>query len=293
MRPRSISLIASAAVIAVALALAACPGQDDKHDDLAGYRAQLRVGYAIEPPYSFLSETGEVTGEGPEIVRHVAARLELDNVRWILMGFGSLIDELRDGRIDVVGTPMFITPERTSLVRFSVPVSQVGQGLLVLGGNPKKLHSYEDAAAHADAVVAVLAGAVEKGILQDQGLPADRVFVAQDVETALSALRHGRVDGLALTSPTVNHLASRSNGLFEAATPFTGPVVDGTTYFGLSALVFRPHDEALARAFNAVLTEFIGSQEHREIVQSLGFGPETIPPHPATPRPPARESVPK
>lgn len=281
MRLGSISLIASAAVISMALALAACQGQDDTRDDLAGYRAQLRVGYSIEPPYSFLSETGEVTGEGPEVVRHVAARLELGNVRWVLMSFGSLIDELRDGRIDMIGTPMFITPERAELVRFSIPISRVGQGLLVLDGNPKALHSYEDAAAHANAVVAVLAGAVERGILLSLGLPVNRIFVAQDVETALSALRHGRVDGIALTSPTVNHLASRSNGLFEAATPFAGPVIDGVTYFGLSALVFRPHDEALAREFNAVLTEFIGSQEHREIVQPLGFGPETIPPPPA------------
>lgn len=278
MRSGSISLIASAVAIAVVLVIAAWPGREDKPDDLTAYRPELLVGYSLDPPYSFLDEKGMVTGEGPEIVRHVAARLEIDNVRWVLMSFGSLIDELRAGRIDVIGTAMFMTPERAELVRFSIPTTNVGQGLLVLQGNPKKLLSYENAATHDDAVVAVLDGAVEKKLLMDVGMPASRIFTAQDVETALSALRLGRVDGIALTSPTVNHLASRSNGLFETAEPFVGPIIDDVVYSGLCGLGFRPQDEPLAQAFDTVLDEFIGSPEHQRIVNPLGFGPETIPP---------------
>lgn len=278
MRPGSTSLIASAAVIAVAIVLAACTGRDDKPDELAAYRDELRVGYSLDPPYSFLNENGVVTGEGPEVVRHVAARLEIDNVRWVLMSFGSLIDELRAKRIDVIGTAMFMTPERAERVRFSIPTTNVGQGLLVPQGNPKRLHSYEDAATHVDAVVAVLDGAVEGKLLMDVGMPAARIFTAQDLETAMSALRLGRVDGIALTSPTVNHLASNSSGLFETAKPFAGPIIDGVAYSGLCGLGFRPQDEPLAQAFDAVLKEFIGSPEHQRIVNPLGFGPETIPP---------------
>ena len=67
-------------------------------DALARARREgfLRVGYAVEAPYAFLTPEGEVTGESPEIARAMAQQLGIPKVEWRLTEFGSLIDAILD-----------------------------------------------------------------------------------------------------------------------------------------------------------------------------------------------------
>jgi len=231
----------------------------------------LRVGFAHEPPYAFYTAEGAVAGEAPLAATYAAARLGVKSVRFVLMGFGSLIDELEAGHIDVIAAGMFVTPERAARIRFSMPTVRAGPGLLVRAGNPAGLFSYEDAAAAPGARVAVLDGAVEGGLLRTLGMPEARLYVCQDVETALSALRHGRVEGVALTAPTVRWLALQSDGAFAAAAPFRTPEAARP---GLCALGFRQADGDLAEAFDAVLQDYVGGPEHLGAIAPLGFGPD-------------------
>ncbi len=266
--------------MAVMLALAAGawfvlpPG--GRADYLGRYRKELRVGFANEPPYSF-SDNGEVTGEAPVVLKHAAEKLGLVNIRWVLMSFNSLIDELVAGHIDVIAAGMFVTPDRAARIRFSIPTAMVGQGLLVHEGNPYGLHSYEDAVARQGVQVAVLDGAVEQGYLRALGMAESRIFACQDVETALSALRYQRVAALALSSPSVGYLAVKSGGTLEAAFPFADPVIGGEKTVGTCALGFRKTDTALAEAFDRALKDFIGSPEHLELLAPLGYGPANVP----------------
>lgn len=236
----------------------------------------VRVGYAREPPFSYRDADGEVTGESPEVARRVLRRLGIEQVRWVLVDFNSLIPELRAGNIDVIAAGMFVTPERSALIAFSLPTARVGQGLLVRRGNPKDLHCYEDVAARPDVTAAVLDGAVEQHYLQELGVPENRIFTAPDAATAVAAVRLGRADCLALSAPTVN-LMARDNPELEAARPFADPVIQGRLVMGFSAFGFRKSDKELLSAVNARLREFIGTPEHLETVRPFGFGPENLP----------------
>ena len=102
-------------------------------DSLANLRARgvIRIGYAIEAPYAYLADDGNVTGLDPEVARMVANRLGIPRIEWRLMEFDALLAGLKSGQYDVTAAGLFITPERARQVIFSQPTFQARPGLLV------------------------------------------------------------------------------------------------------------------------------------------------------------------
>ncbi len=254
------------------------------HDDtLARARtdAGLRIGYAVEPPYAFLTADGEVTGEAPEIVRHVAAQLGIKHIEWRQVEFGKLIDALETGQIDVIAAGMFITPEREERVRFSVPTLQVHPGLLVARGNPKRISSYREAAARDDVFIAVLAGAVEERILRQLGAPDERLVVVPDAPTGRQAIETGLADALLLSEPTVRWMAHQAE-LGQTESVETSFQAGEAEAYGRPAFAFRSDDQGLWEVWNVALQAYLHSPEHTALLARLGLVPE-----------PKRERVPQ
>ncbi|WP_353119156.1 ectoine/hydroxyectoine ABC transporter substrate-binding protein EhuB [Nitratidesulfovibrio sp.] len=238
----------------------------------------IRVGYALEPPYADRTPEGTVTGEAPEVARAALSRAGITRVRWVLGDFNALIPDLLSGQIDMIAAGMFITPERAARVTFSLPTSAVGQGLLVRRGNPRDLHDYASLAERSEVTLAVLDGAVEHRQLLLLDMPAERLFLVPDVHAGMTAVRKGRVDGLALSGPTVVLLARQHPDELEAAQPFTQPVIEGKSVVGLCAFAFRKEDAPLADRVNEQLRAFIGTPEHLALVRPFGFDATSLPP---------------
>jgi polar amino acid transport system substrate-binding protein len=237
----------------------------------------IRIGYAIEAPYAFL-QGGEVTGESPEVARQMVARLGIGHSEWRQVEFGALISELEAGRVDVIAAGMFITPGRAQRVGFSTPTFRVRQGLLVLKGNPRQLHSYAEAVARADVKIAALTGAVEEALLRRLGLPESRLVLVPDALTGRVAVESGVADALALSSPTVQWMALQAQlGRTEMAQPFAQPELAASGPLGVGAFAFRREDRQLRAAWNAALKDYIGSAEHRALVARFGFTPAELP----------------
>lgn len=269
-------LAAGACAAAVALALVRGLGDRSLERLLAG--EPLRIGYAVEAPYAFVAEDGTVTGEAPALARRVAAELGIARVEWRQAEFGDLIQELRQGRIDVIAAGMFATPERSRLVAFSVPTFRVRQGLLVRGGNPARLHGYQDSVSRAEVRLAVIDGSVEERLLGAMGLPDGRMVRVPDAATGRQAVRAGLAAGLALSGPTVRWMAMRGGaGELEAAEPFAQPPGELSGGLGSGAMAFRKGDRRLLAAWNARLEAFLGGAEHRALVGAFGFTPEDVP----------------
>lgn len=244
----------------------------------------IRVGYAVEAPYAFLTPEGQVTGEAPEIARVIAARLGIPRVEWRLVEFGGLIEGLEARRFDVIAAGMFITPERQRRVSFSHPTFQVGPGLLVRQGNPLALHSYADLLRQTNARVAVLSGSVEEACLLRFGCAEERLLRVPDAASGRAAVRAGQVAGLALSAPTIRWMAQNPiAGLTEAAEPFAEASVPPAP----GGFVFRREEAALCRAWNAELARFLGSEEHRRLVGQFGFTAAELPAAATNPRSPA------
>src|SRR5262245_14908223 len=130
----------------------------------------IRVGFANEAPYGYATPDGKLTGESPEVVKAVLAKIGIPQVDGVLTEFGSLIPGLEAGRFDLIAAGMFITPKRCAQVQFSEPTYGIGQAFLVPKGNPKAIKDYSSIAGNADLKLAVMAGAVEGGYAKDAGI---------------------------------------------------------------------------------------------------------------------------
>jgi len=254
-----------------------------EHDPLRRCRERgfIRVGYAVEAPYAFLTPNGEVTGESPEIARLVARRLGIPRVEWRLVEFGDLIEGLIAGRFDVIAAGLFITPEREHRIAFSLPTFQVGPGLLVPAGNPRGLHSYEDIIQQPGVRVAVLSGSTEENHLLTQRCSVERLLGVPDAVSGLAAVQSGQVDALALSAPTLRWMIREAgSGKLEMAKLPSGRTSAVSPALSVGGFAFRKNEDSLARAWNRELRLFIGSEEHRRLVMPFGFTEAEIPTHP-------------
>jgi polar amino acid transport system substrate-binding protein len=256
-----------------ALALAGAGARADLLED-AKESGKVTVGIANEAPYGYQTPEGELTGEAPEIAKHVLGEMGIEEVEAVITEFGSLIPGLKAGRFDMVAAGMFVTPERCQQVAFSEPTYGIGQAFLVAEGNPEGLQTYDDIKASPDATLAVMAGAIERTYARDAGVPDDQVMVVPDPSSGAAAVQAGRADAFALTSLSIRRLADGTAGV-EVAQPF-GEVA-GQSVLGHGAFAFRPEDDAFRQEFNRHLADFLGAEEHLALVEPFGFTKDELP----------------
>lgn len=267
-------LLAVLATTAIGVAVLVPVTRDDSLTRLQA-AGVIRIGYAVEPPFAFVDARGEVTGESPEVARRVVPALGIPRIEWRQVEFGKLIDELEAGRIDTIAAGMFVTAERASRVAFSVPSFHVSPGLLVADGNPLRLHGALDAFERPGVRLAVIAGSVEESLLRQRDVEADRLIRVPDALTGRRTVETGLADALVLSSPTVRWMATdqvlgRSDVLVSTA---SGGSLAG---YGRGAFAFRQSDAALRQAWDAVLREYVGGPDHRQLLARLGFPESTV-----------------
>jgi polar amino acid transport system substrate-binding protein len=239
----------------------------------------VRIGYANEAPYAYVDEkTGRLTGEAPEIARQILKQMGVERVEGVLTEFGSLIPGLKAKRFDIIAAGMYILPPRCREIAFTNPTYRIGEAILVKANNPLGLHSYEDIAAHSSARIGVVAGAVELAYARATGIPDERIAVLPDAPSAVAAVQAERIDAYGGTALTVQDMLNKSaDGGVERAKPFTDPVIKGEMVVGYGAFGMRKDDKALLEAFNKRIKTFIGSEQHRELVQPFGFTETELP----------------
>jgi polar amino acid transport system substrate-binding protein len=234
----------------------------------------IRVGFANEAPFGYATPDGQLTGEAPEVAKAILAKMGIEQVDGVLTEFGSLIPGLRAGRFDIIAAGMFITPQRCEQVQFSEPSYGIGQAFLVPDGNPKDLVDYSSIAGNSELKLAVMAGAVEAGYAEKAGVAQGQLVILPDQASLVSAVRAGRADAAALTALSIAGMAENNEGV-ESTPPF-GEVA-GESVMGHGGFAFRPEDTALHDEFNRHLKEFIGTEEHIQLVSEFGFGEGYLP----------------
>jgi polar amino acid transport system substrate-binding protein len=221
-----------------------------------------------------MDSEGRVTGEAPETLRRLAARLGWPEPAWVRLDFDEVIPSLLGGRIDVMASAHMITPERASQVRFTRPTVCPPSVLLAQtghGGIPREELTLEGIAADSTLRPLVLAGSVEEAALAHLGVPTARVEVVYDLRSAAVALRSGRAQVFAITLPSARWMLS--SGLVPGfdTLPYDPPARVAHLLGGCSALAVHPDNEALARSLDRALGEFVETPEHDALLASLGF----------------------
>lgn len=236
----------------------------------------LVVGYALEPPFALIDDAGRVSGEAPEVFRHVASQIGPGTFQFVHADFGHLIHELEAGRIDVIASGMFITPERAKRVLFSRPTIGVCPALLLAAGNPHGLHSLSDFARHPALRLGVISGAVEVDLARAAGVPDAQVVSFPDAVSAQAAVSSNRVDAFVLSAVSLRYMLQKAPyGRAEFAMLRSGE--GGPLVAGQPAFVFRKQDRNLRDAVDRVLDRFIGSDAHLALIAPFGITAAELP----------------
>jgi polar amino acid transport system substrate-binding protein len=237
---------------------------------------KIVIGIHNRSPWGFRDDkTGEATGWHPDLLRAAFAGLGVKELDIRVTEFGALIPGLLAGRFDAVASGLAITPERCHQVAFGMPDLKVPDAAIVLAGNPKKIHGYQDIAGNADIVMGAGRGSVVAKNATAAGVPSDRMLLFPDIESNVSALRAGRIDVAVISSPTViGLLAGGSAKGLERASPF----VVADQHANYAAVAFRKGDGDLTALYDERLAALREDGTLDAIMAKYGFGePEAVP----------------
>lgn len=235
----------------------------------------IRIGYAIEAPYSFVDNNGIICGESPDIAKYTCNKLGIKYIEWKLMEFGMLIPELKANRIDVIAAGMFKTEARKKENLFSISTFKVQQSILTRIDCDLKTEELKELISQDNLTFAVLSGSYEENLLQNAGVEEKRILNVPDVHTALMAVENKQVSLMILSTPSINYLVQQNPTKFKSIKLRINKYNDSQTY-NEGGFIFRKEDQKLAHEWNKVLYDFIGSPEHLRMVEKYGFTPENI-----------------
>lgn len=244
----------------------------------------VRVAYSNEPPHSYRAADGRVTGEGPEVTRHLMHAMGVDSIEWVWSPFRSLLLELRSGRVDLVAAGAYITPERLRQVGFTHATLEVPTALLVRASDTTWLHSLDDLVASRSSRIALLAGSAERAMVEEAGMDSSRFLFVPEPHAGLAAVRAGSVTAFSASIVSVRllreHDADSASVVVVRAVPHGSPREAGT--LGRSGIAARLEDRDLVREMNKHLDAWLGSPDHQRLLLGLGLEPDLVP------RPPHR-----
>lgn len=239
------------------------------------YREQgsIRAAFVDDPPFGLLDKEGNPTGEAIEVTRAVMQRLGIGEVRAMMTERGSLIPGIKQGRWGIIAGGLRITPDTCGEVLFSRPTYRTGQAFLVAAGNPHRLNSYGDLQETAGTTLGVVSGSVQRKYARIEGIADTRVEEFANDAEMLAALKGGRIDAAASNRITIQQLARRGGDAVQSAEPFITPPYG----FIYGALAFAPEQRELRDAVNDVLDDFLGTDEHLELVAEYDLSRVNIP----------------
>ena len=176
---------------AAACALPAAPAAADHLDEIKT-RGRLVLGTCYAAPPYCLREPGQsnIKGYDLDIVARVAAHLGV-GIDVVLVESSTQIPLLSEDKVDLVAASMTRTPERASVVEFSIPYFFGPQGIVV-----KKASGIAVARQLAGRKVAAVKGSTV-GAAVEEAIPRAKVVHFGNYARCFDALRNDEVDAFA------------------------------------------------------------------------------------------------
>jgi polar amino acid transport system substrate-binding protein len=230
----------------------------------------IRLGFTNEPPGAYPGPNGEPLGVENEITLDILKKMGATKTEPVVTEWGSLVPGLQAGRFDIVTAGMWIKPDRCRNVLFSEPVAVENGALLVPKGNPEGLHSFEDVR---DKGLTLVTGAGYTSVeaAQKLGFAADKLMQVAGPPEILQAVKAGRAAAGSLDFFNATGLVKKDKSV-ELAEPFASP-----TPPGYAAIAFSLDDQPMVDAFNAVLKDYVGSDEMMAIFGKYDYGKANLP----------------
>lgn len=231
----------------------------------------MKFAYLIEPSFNYISSIGEVTGCDVEVARYVISHVGTNILELVEAEFSELLPGLSRRRWRMT-TGLFDTPERRNMSCFSRPIWALRDGLLVRKGNPLKVTGYQSIADNDSCTLSVIKDQFQHRSAVGFGIPQERVKVFNTYLDAAQAVRDGVVDVYASVERAhEGFLAQNADWDLDIVGV---PVEEKSPEFGCFA--FALGDEAFRDAINAVLEQYLGSEQHRQMMNRFGFSDQDV-----------------
>lgn len=205
-------------------------------------------------PLEYADPTTHTTwGFDVDLITALAQRLGL-KVDLITSKYETLINELSEGRYDVVISGMSIAPDRQQQANF-IPYLNAGESLMVQTGNPAHITGLADVCGMA---VGVQSGTIEQIDLQaassvcsESGKAAIAITSLKDEDAVVQLLAQRQVVATFQDSPVTDYYILQHPGHFAVGGSLIKADLDGIAVFKDNTPLFH----ALQTAFHAMLTD--------------------------------------
>jgi polar amino acid transport system substrate-binding protein/glutamate/aspartate transport system substrate-binding protein len=232
----------------------------------------LRLGFRADaPPYSYRATNGDPSGYIVDLCREVAAGLKKSQgiaalkIEYVEVSSTNRLEDLRDGKIDILCDPTSMTMSRRAIVDFSLPTFIDGAGVLHRVNEVARLEDLRGKK------IGVLRGTTTeetlKATLAQLGIDAE-ITPMQTHPDGVRSLSAGKIDAYFADRGILNyHLLNSQNrsGMKLADQYFT---------FETYALALPRGDEKLRLLVDATLAELYRTDRVKEIyARSFGSFP--------------------
>ena len=232
----------------------------------------IRIGFANEIPFAYPGEDGSPKGFVNAEVMGVLAKMGYSKIEAVETEWGGLIPGLTAGQFDIITGGMNILKARCENIAFSEPMAKIGDGFIVLPGNPKGIQTYTNVKDNG-ATLATGAGYSNIEAAKAAGVTEAQIMIVPGPTEILAAVTAGRADAGTGTYPTMKQLADSSGGAVEIADPSAMP----EDSFNWAGVGFRKEDQDFLDRFNAAQKDYLGSAEMMAAVAEYGYSEAMLP----------------
>ncbi|WP_321897268.1 ectoine/hydroxyectoine ABC transporter substrate-binding protein EhuB [Burkholderia cepacia] len=246
----------------------------------------ITIGIFNQSPWGYVGNDGKAAGIGPDMIAAVLGPIGVKKVDFVVMDLGALIPSLLARRIDAVASGLAITEQRCQQVIFTNPDVVVGDGVVVLSGNPHNIHSYANIVANPSLTLGGQRGSSNTANAKLAGVPRDRLLEFPDTHSGLAALLSGRTAADTESIATAIKVTSDPalKGKIELARPFKGAILaNGIEAANYAAIAFRKEDLELRNAYNRSQEKVRNEGTLRKILDRNGLADAPLAPPNVTP----------
>ncbi|CCH80230.1 Putative ABC-type amino acid transport/signal transduction systems, periplasmic component/domain [Nostocoides japonicum T1-X7] len=210
------------------------------------------------PPTSFLNTSNQPVGFNVDISRLLAAKLGLKlNIENV--SFSTIIPGITGGRYDFTATDMSATPERLKVLDM-INYWSDGSSLGVKAGNPDHLNINDSSVCGKS--IAVMTGSTQQETYlpalskncTSSGKPAIKTVVLPNVNTALTQLSSGRINGIFYDTPSLAWAVQEHGSAFAVtADQYDKPASLGNDLVALGLAKDSPLTAAMQKAMQSII----------------------------------------
>lgn len=222
---------------------------------------EIRVGYVVYPPQLIKDpNTGQLSGIFYDALNEAGAKLGV-KVNWVAeTGWGTMLQDLKAGRFDMIGSPVWQSSPRSTQASFTIPLMYSVIGVYARPGEHRFDNDY--AVINSPSVkISVIDGELSQTIAKEQFPKAQIVSLPQNASVSQSMLNvaSGKADVAFIELPLANDYLKSNPGAIRNVQPANPLRINGN-------VMVLPQNQA---TFKEMLDTAIGEELNSGYIDSL------------------------